>query len=686
MKTMRRIAAFCVALTFIICVFPFASLKATAESSIPLCTTADDWTALFDRRGASRTWLGADGIYSAAIDGNDAYGSATENTSTFFIFSDTLMGNSDANGNVTWNAGMPSQTSAILTGNAADSDNIAFKWGNGNNREFNGSHLFGEHKWMLDCFVFNNNVYIFGFPQQDWKPKQIDMITIPIRNGAVNYRNYSETENIPQLHRWSSDGNYLYAYGVGIMMNTASAGAPDPDGYIYIYGYRDAVNEWSRKDLIVSRIKATDFPDFSKLRYFDGKNWVTDIEQSAPLLQNVSCEFSVSPITVGPSAGKYIAVYTEGTEGPNVNYSLGDSPVGPFERPVTFYTTPEHGQPGGVYTYNAKAHPHLSSDGRLLVSYNCNLHNGTQTSTIYHPRFLWLNLNKIPFEETEKGQNLALRGTATADSVHSTYGGEAKNVNDSNFYTRWQSNSKGTSDSPASLQIELDGEHIVETMDIYWEAARPTQDGITVHGSMDGENWGEPLSIDFAERTEPTVPKTDGSGDETLYKDTITFVVAPAVKFIRITITKMSSNKEYPSCWEWEIYSRSVADIKTNVSFPAAQLSSSQTASGKYNLRLISAVDSLNYANIGFSVTATDSTHIGTHLRLLADNQVFNSVNGVTPQSFGMDSGHVFALTLNNVPDNTNLTVRPFAVKEDGTKVYGKMKIVRIKDGTLIIQ
>ena len=27
-----------------------------------------------------------------------------------------------------------------------------------------------------------------------------------------------------------------------------------------------------------------------------------------------------------------------------------------------------------------------------------------------------------------------------------------------------------------------------------------------------------------------------------------------------------------------------------------------------------------------------------------------------------------------------------FAVKEDGTRVYGKMKIVRIKDGTLVIQ
>lgn len=691
MKLMKRIAAFSVALVFTLCIFPFSSLKATAENSIPLCTTADEWTAIFDRRGQSSTWLGADGIYSVALDGNDAYGSSTEDTDTFFIFSDTLMGTADVNGNVTWNAGMPSQTSAILTGNVADSDNISFKWGNGNNHQFNGSHLFGEHKWMLDCFVLNNKVYIFGFPQQDWKPKQIDMISIPIRNGQVNYANYSETEKITQLNKWSSDRNYLYSYGIAVTLNTVSAGAPDPDGYIYIYGYRDAVNEFSRKDLIVSRIRESDFPDFTKITYWDGENWVNDIERSAPLLQNVSCEMSVTPITVGPSAGKYIAIYTEGTEGANINYALGDSPVGPFEDPVTFYVTPEHGQAGEVYTYNAKAHPHLSNDGRLLVSYNCNLHNGTQTSTIYHPRFLWLNLNAISTEQPERNENLARGGIVTVDSVNATYGGDAENLIDGDMHTRWQSNSTGSNASaPAWLQVELEKISTLEIIDLYWEAARPSQSGIKVEISNDGISWNSP-DIAISQRTEFSLPKPDGNGNNDFYMDTLTLTGKPTAKYIRITITQMDAGKECPSCWEIEIYGTAKNDEQDtsspdSVSYAVAQHSKMANSQNRYNIRFIAAVDSLDYANIGFSVTATDSTHIGSHTRLLADNQVFNAVNNIRSEAFGMDGGYVFALALNNVPDNTSFAVRPFAVKEDGTKVYGKMMMIRIINGSLTVQ
>ena len=44
------------------------------------------------------------------------------------------------------------------------------------------------------------------------------------------------------------------------------------------------------------------------------------------------------------------------------------------------------------YTYNAKAHPHLSEEGSLLISYNVNVINGDAVNTTdYHPRFIKLN-------------------------------------------------------------------------------------------------------------------------------------------------------------------------------------------------------------------------------------------------------------------------------------------------------
>jgi len=406
MKTAFRALSLVSALTLAFLAAPLPVSAQKEEKTVKLtCTTADEWSALFDRRNEKRTWLGADGIYSVAIDGNDAFGSATKSTKTFFIFSDSLMGTADEDGNVTWAPGQPSQTSAVLTGNKPDKENIRFVWGNGGSLAFGGDeHLFGEHKWMLDCFSQNGDIYIFGFPEEAWKPAQIDMIKIPVKDGEPDYANYSKTADIKEL--WYKDDRKLFAYGVGVMSNTEEAGAPNPDGYLYLYGYLDNISSMSRKDMICARVKASEFPDFSGTTYWDGNEWTTDITKSKALIKNVSCEFSVTPITTGPYKVKYIAVYTEATESSLMMYAIGESPVGPFGKSVCFYQAPEHGQDnGGMYTYNAKAHPHLSSDGKLLVSYNCNNRNhfGGQTSVEYHPRFLWLDLDPEGMDRGVKG-------------------------------------------------------------------------------------------------------------------------------------------------------------------------------------------------------------------------------------------------------------------------------------------
>lgn len=143
-------------------------------------TESKRWTSLFDRRGENG-WLGADGIYSVSLDGNDAFSSSDKNTNAFFIFSDTLMGVSDSNGKVTDLAPMPAQTSALLVGNDPLDKNMSFVYGNGGNGNL-GEHLFGVHMWMLDCYVQNDTLYILGFPEENWKPERIDMVSIPIRD------------------------------------------------------------------------------------------------------------------------------------------------------------------------------------------------------------------------------------------------------------------------------------------------------------------------------------------------------------------------------------------------------------------------------------------------------------------------------------------------------------------------
>ena len=88
------------------------------------------------------------------------------------------------------------------------------------------THLFGEYKWMLDCFVVDEAVYIFGFPEIGWKPQQIDMVKIPIVNGEPDYKNYSKTADITELFLWDRSKPYACSFGSGVTNNTAEEMRP----------------------------------------------------------------------------------------------------------------------------------------------------------------------------------------------------------------------------------------------------------------------------------------------------------------------------------------------------------------------------------------------------------------------------------------------------------------------------
>lgn len=386
---------------------PCFSLSVSATPSTPVlsCSPADDWTALFDRAGTKDGWLAADGIYSVALNGNDQLSSAGDATKTMFFFSDTILGTADSSGRISRYNGMANHTAAVLEGNAPDASNIEFYYGAKASLALSGDlNLFSQGQWLFDCFVQDGALYAIAFSQQNWKPSQIDLIKIPLaEDGTPRFGQYKRTRNVKALLKKLD--NFDYAFGMGVLCNTESAGAPDPDGYIYIYGYRDNFAAFSQKDLIVSRIHEDDFPDFDKLRYWDGSDWVEDIEASALILERVSCEVSVTPIPVGPYKGKYIAVYTQDVQSDRIMYAIGDSPEGPFDTPVQCYTVPETGQPaaggkGTLYTYNAKAHPHISPAGTLLISYNVNVNGDdhARNTADYRPRFLSLDLGATEAE------------------------------------------------------------------------------------------------------------------------------------------------------------------------------------------------------------------------------------------------------------------------------------------------
>jgi hypothetical protein len=140
--------------------------------------------------------------------------------------------------------------------------------------------------------------------------------------------------------------------------------------------------------LVVARVKDSAFEDFSQWRYWDGETWNTDKHQAAALTSHVSNEMSVSFM----EDGRVIAVYERDGNSPDIMVQVGDSPVGPFYPPKKIYETPEIYEDIDFYTYNAKAYPHLSRPGELLISYNVNAFNFEKKIEKYphhlRPRFI----------------------------------------------------------------------------------------------------------------------------------------------------------------------------------------------------------------------------------------------------------------------------------------------------------
>jgi len=243
--------------------------------------------------------------------------------------------------------------------------------------------------WLQDGIVLGESLYLFPLLVKDdgslFKVTRVGMIKAPIVDDEIDFEH---AEYLPSpLQSRTPEGGLLY-YGAGVMDHSSV------DGYVYVYGYLDL----DGRHLTVARVLPEDIEDWTAWRYYDGTGWSKDPNDSAPLLEGVSPELSVTRIESGLFAGKYLLVAMEGTTSGNVAYSVGDTPTGPFSDFTTLYQTKESTYLRGAFTYNAKMHAHLSTPGRYLVSYNVNttMLSALNDARIYHPRFLWIIETKRP--------------------------------------------------------------------------------------------------------------------------------------------------------------------------------------------------------------------------------------------------------------------------------------------------
>lgn len=350
-------------------------------------TPAPEWDALFDR---SSGWTGADGIYSIPLDGDDRAGGLAR-TDTLFLFSDTFVGEVLANG-TRRNTVMINNSVALLPRGGFPAG-LRFEYPAPGGQP---ASVFlpqtplaqpDEWYWPHDGVALQGTLHLFAqrFRRQGsgvfgFQRTGLAMIEIPPGEqppfaGAVQ-------RDCPYYLPATAQRADLI-FGVGIMAHTAAAGAPFPDGYLYLYGLREDPLD---KKLLCARVPPAALLDFGAWRFWDGAAWNADPERSAVLTGRVSSELSMTPLP----DGRFLLVFMQDTLSGRIVAQVAQSPVGPFGPVIELYQCPLPASPQ-VFSYNAKAHPHLSGPGELLISYNV---NGSEFwdhfayADVYRPRFI----------------------------------------------------------------------------------------------------------------------------------------------------------------------------------------------------------------------------------------------------------------------------------------------------------
>lgn len=320
-------------------------------------------------------WIGADGIYAVPLNGVETPGQA-QNVETFFWFSDNIWGKIGGD-TLADDWQMTHNCVGYFKGEDPSKEKIEFF----TRRDSAGNvhSMFepstpntqqDEYYWLGDGFLSHaadSTIYIFGYRIRNipggiypFDDVGLGLIAIP-KNSRPPFNDQRQLD-VPFFYK-DSKGKGKVVFGISVLANTVAAGAPYPDGFIYIYGVRGPY-----KELVVARVSEEAFEKFDQWRFWDGSEWTDDVHSAAELTNSISNEMSVSFM----EDGRVIAVYQHKTNSPDIMIQAGKTPAGPFQPAKKVWTTPEIYEDLDFYTYNAKAHPHLSRPGELLISYNVN--------------------------------------------------------------------------------------------------------------------------------------------------------------------------------------------------------------------------------------------------------------------------------------------------------------------------
>lgn len=371
----------------------------------------DEWTALFYNNSGVAGPAGFDGMNSIPLSGSDAYNPQGKGA-TVFTVGDTLVGSIDpVTGLRSKDTYMIHNGFVMLKGNHPVPANLSYCYGDNNGKL--ATLMIPEPEWVgnveslywpFDGIAFIKAMNVFA-DELNWDHDTGGLTNESVWNMSVlkslPFGKITQTR-VPLFFPGTADRS-LITYGSCVFPNTVSGGSPSPDGYIYIFGCReDKDGSFPNYKVISARVPQRKYGNIAHWRYWDGKKWGKDPVAAAPLADHASNELNVGWIRRPDGTPKIVLTYMKDVFSGwlTARVASTDPKKGfRFSDPVFFYQTPEPASDptGNVFTYGAKAHPHLSPRGEILVSYNVNSFDNAQNWTygnIYHPRFVRVTLKR----------------------------------------------------------------------------------------------------------------------------------------------------------------------------------------------------------------------------------------------------------------------------------------------------
>ncbi|MFG3340979.1 DUF4185 domain-containing protein [Glycomyces sp. NPDC048151] len=337
---------------------PISASAAPVACAAPVSTEIN--TELTERFGTygdtAGRWTGADSAYSVDLpDG-----------STAWIYSDTFMGEVDANG------GRPADSPFLHNSIIVDDDGVLTTYTGGTEAapeslvKVAGADETQRWYWFGDATVENGMLRV--------------MLLEFIKTGSGVF-DFKFTGNAVATLDPADMSLVSVTDLPDSTINWGSAIYEDPAaGYTYVFGVED---NQAQKYAHLARVPTGSLTT-GAWEYFNAGTW--GASGSSRILEGVSNEFSVHRFQ-----GKFTLVTGDATEPLSakvVMYRSADI-TGPYGGKTELYTTPETG--GNVFTYNAKAHPNLGDRDTLVISYNVNSFQGSDLyadARLYRPRYV----------------------------------------------------------------------------------------------------------------------------------------------------------------------------------------------------------------------------------------------------------------------------------------------------------